>query len=251
MQARLSATGEGAPPSLAADGTAAALAASLSAAALASLSSAFTAVSASRTSLLPTSRSGCCSRSLASSGLGPRSGSAKCSPRTASRRGVLGSHMRPPLGDPHEKHQTSKRSSESRRRLATLLACLYGPTPSLPPPLLAAETRPKEGPLLSSAPGDAARRGGVKEADASYRRAAGSGAVATGDSRGEAGALRRRGEAGRGEAARPEGVGRPTARPAAPPALYRRSLAGDGAAPTSPRPARSACGSGAVAVSRW
>ena len=93
----------------------------------------------------------------------------------------------------------------------------------LPRPLLAAETRPKEGPLPSSARGEAARRGGVKEAAASYRRAAGSGAAATGDGRGEAGrwwgeagALRRRGEAGRGEAARPEGEGRPTARPAKP-----------------------------------
>ena len=35
---------------------------------------AFSAVSASRTSLLPAARSGCCSRSLASSGLGPSSG---------------------------------------------------------------------------------------------------------------------------------------------------------------------------------
>eukprot|EP00964_Phaeocystis_antarctica_P083590 scaffold52584_cov63-Phaeocystis_antarctica.AAC.1 len=102
MQARLSAAGEGAPPSSAAGGAAADLSASLSAAALASLSaaalaslsavalaasaSAFTAVSASRTSLVPAPRSGCCSRSLASSGLGPRSGQAKCSPRTASRR---------------------------------------------------------------------------------------------------------------------------------------------------------------------
>ena len=69
----------------------------------------------------------------------------------------------------------------------TLLACFSRPTASLPPPLLAAETRPEEGPLLNSAPGEAARRGGVKEAATSYRRAAGSGAAATGDSRGEAG----------------------------------------------------------------
>ena len=88
MQARLSATFEGAPPSSAAGGTAAAsLAASLSA---------FSAISASRTSLVAAPRSGCCCRSLASSGLKPRSGSATRSPRTASRRasGVQGSHMR-------------------------------------------------------------------------------------------------------------------------------------------------------------
>ena len=35
---------------------------------------AFSAVSASRTSLVPAPRSGCCSRSLASNGLGPSSG---------------------------------------------------------------------------------------------------------------------------------------------------------------------------------
>ena len=58
--------------------------------------SAFSAVSASRTSLLPAPRSGCCSRNLASSGLKPSSGSVTRSPRTASRRssGVQGSHMR-------------------------------------------------------------------------------------------------------------------------------------------------------------
>ena len=55
------------------------------AASVASLS-AFSAVSASRTSLVPAPRFGCCSRSLASSGLGPSSGSASHSPRTASRR---------------------------------------------------------------------------------------------------------------------------------------------------------------------
>eukprot|EP00964_Phaeocystis_antarctica_P065090 scaffold39217_cov62-Phaeocystis_antarctica.AAC.1 len=87
MQARLSATFEGAPLSSAAGGAAAALAASLSA---------FSAVSATRTSLVAAPRSGCCSCSLASSGLKPRSGSATRSPRTASRRasGVQGSHMR-------------------------------------------------------------------------------------------------------------------------------------------------------------
>eukprot|EP00964_Phaeocystis_antarctica_P045182 scaffold25995_cov70-Phaeocystis_antarctica.AAC.2 len=84
MQARLSATGKGAPPSSA---MAAVLAASLSA---------FSAVSAARTSLVAAPRSGCCCRSLASSGLKPRSGSATRSPRTASRRasGVQGSPMR-------------------------------------------------------------------------------------------------------------------------------------------------------------
>eukprot|EP00964_Phaeocystis_antarctica_P011590 scaffold6412_cov55-Phaeocystis_antarctica.AAC.1 len=87
MQARLSAAFEHAPPSLTAGGAAAAFAASLSA---------FRAVSAARTSLEPAPRSGCCSRSLASSGLKPRSGSATRRPRTASRRAsdVQGSHMR-------------------------------------------------------------------------------------------------------------------------------------------------------------
>eukprot|EP00964_Phaeocystis_antarctica_P023269 scaffold13023_cov70-Phaeocystis_antarctica.AAC.2 len=60
--------------------------------------SAFRAVSASRTSLLPAPRSGCCSRSLASSGLGPSSGSARHSRRTASRRP---SAMRGRQRDPH------------------------------------------------------------------------------------------------------------------------------------------------------
>eukprot|EP00964_Phaeocystis_antarctica_P085144 scaffold53730_cov41-Phaeocystis_antarctica.AAC.3 len=87
MQARLSATFGGALPSPAAGGTAAASAASLSA---------FSTVSASRTSLVAAPSSGCCFRSLASSGLKPRSGSANRTPRTASRRasGVQGSHMR-------------------------------------------------------------------------------------------------------------------------------------------------------------
>eukprot|EP00964_Phaeocystis_antarctica_P111970 scaffold76205_cov59-Phaeocystis_antarctica.AAC.6 len=88
MQARLSAAFGGAPPSSAAGGAAAAvLAASLSA---------FSAFSASRTSLVAAPRSGCCSRSLASSGLKPRSGSATRRPRTASRRasGVQALHMR-------------------------------------------------------------------------------------------------------------------------------------------------------------
>eukprot|EP00964_Phaeocystis_antarctica_P131076 scaffold94938_cov57-Phaeocystis_antarctica.AAC.3 len=88
MQARLSATFEGAPPSSAAGGAAAA--------ALAASLSAFSAASATRTSLVAAPRSGCCARSLASSGLKPRSGSAKRIPRTASRRAsdVQGSHMR-------------------------------------------------------------------------------------------------------------------------------------------------------------
>eukprot|EP00964_Phaeocystis_antarctica_P038485 scaffold22009_cov62-Phaeocystis_antarctica.AAC.2 len=82
--------GKGAPPSptaggAAAAGSAAAAGGAAAAASVASLS-AFSAVSASRTSLLPAPRSGCCSRSLASSGLGPSSGSASHSPRTASRR---------------------------------------------------------------------------------------------------------------------------------------------------------------------
>eukprot|EP00964_Phaeocystis_antarctica_P003635 scaffold1954_cov63-Phaeocystis_antarctica.AAC.10 len=89
-QARLSASdAEGAPPSSAAGSAVAAGGAAVAAAAsVASLSafSAFSAASASRTSLLPAPRSGCCSRSLASSGLGPSSGSASHSPRTASRR---------------------------------------------------------------------------------------------------------------------------------------------------------------------
>eukprot|EP00964_Phaeocystis_antarctica_P142831 scaffold108179_cov66-Phaeocystis_antarctica.AAC.2 len=63
--------------------------------------SAFSAVSASRTSLVPAPRSGCRCRSLASSGLGPRSGSASHSPRTASSRAsVIGAcllqHLRAP-----------------------------------------------------------------------------------------------------------------------------------------------------------
>eukprot|EP00964_Phaeocystis_antarctica_P033761 scaffold19146_cov53-Phaeocystis_antarctica.AAC.5 len=97
MQARLSAAFEGAPPSSAAEGAAAAsTAGGAAAAALAASLSAFSAASASRTSLVAAPSSGCCSRSLASSGLKPRSGSATRSPRTASRRepGVQGSHMR-------------------------------------------------------------------------------------------------------------------------------------------------------------
>eukprot|EP00964_Phaeocystis_antarctica_P149606 scaffold116783_cov63-Phaeocystis_antarctica.AAC.3 len=60
--------------------------------------SAFRTFSASRTSLVAAPSSGCCSRSLASSGLTPRSGSASHSPRTASRRAsdVQGSRMRWP-----------------------------------------------------------------------------------------------------------------------------------------------------------
>eukprot|EP00964_Phaeocystis_antarctica_P014272 scaffold7868_cov52-Phaeocystis_antarctica.AAC.2 len=89
MQARLSAAFEGAQPFSAAGGAAAA-------AALAASLSAFSAASATRTSLVAAPRSGCCARSLASSGLKPRSGSASRRPRTASRRasGVQGSHMR-------------------------------------------------------------------------------------------------------------------------------------------------------------
>eukprot|EP00964_Phaeocystis_antarctica_P009223 scaffold5003_cov93-Phaeocystis_antarctica.AAC.2 len=80
-QARLSATLGGAPP-LSAAGSTPSLAAGWAAAALgASLSSAFSAISASRTSLVAAPRSGCCSRSLASSGLRPRSGLATRSPR--------------------------------------------------------------------------------------------------------------------------------------------------------------------------
>eukprot|EP00964_Phaeocystis_antarctica_P021063 scaffold11656_cov59-Phaeocystis_antarctica.AAC.1 len=88
MQARLSAAFEGAPRSSAAGGAAAAASA-------ASLS-AFSAASASRTSLVAAPSSGCCARSLASSGFKPRSGSATRRPRTASMRasGVQGSHMR-------------------------------------------------------------------------------------------------------------------------------------------------------------
>eukprot|EP00964_Phaeocystis_antarctica_P061641 scaffold36844_cov58-Phaeocystis_antarctica.AAC.7 len=87
MQARLRATGKGARPSSAAGGAAAA--------ALEASLSAFSAASATRTSLVAAPRSGCCSRSLASSGLKPRSGSATRSPRTASSRasGVQGSHI--------------------------------------------------------------------------------------------------------------------------------------------------------------
>eukprot|EP00964_Phaeocystis_antarctica_P003049 scaffold1627_cov58-Phaeocystis_antarctica.AAC.3 len=82
-QARLNTRFEGAPPSPAAGGAAAGGAA---AAASVASRSAFSAVSASRTSLVPAPRSSCCSRSLASSGLGPSSGAASHSPRTASRR---------------------------------------------------------------------------------------------------------------------------------------------------------------------
>eukprot|EP00964_Phaeocystis_antarctica_P060620 scaffold36150_cov54-Phaeocystis_antarctica.AAC.5 len=93
MQARLSATFEGAPSSSAAGGAAASAAGGGAAAAVAASLSAFSAFSASRTSLVAAPRSGCCARSLASSGLKPRSGSATRSPRTASRR-ASDSHMR-------------------------------------------------------------------------------------------------------------------------------------------------------------
>eukprot|EP00964_Phaeocystis_antarctica_P099480 scaffold65324_cov54-Phaeocystis_antarctica.AAC.4 len=99
-QARLTATFGGASPSSAAAGAAAA-------ASLASIS-ALSTVSASRTSLLPAPRSGCCSRSLASSGLGPSSGSASHSPRTASRRP---SAMRRGQRDPHSASSLGRHSA--------------------------------------------------------------------------------------------------------------------------------------------
>ena len=58
----------------AAEGRASAARGAAAAASVGLLSSAFSAASASRTSLLPAARSGCCARSLASSGLGPSSG---------------------------------------------------------------------------------------------------------------------------------------------------------------------------------
>eukprot|EP00964_Phaeocystis_antarctica_P122506 scaffold86190_cov32-Phaeocystis_antarctica.AAC.1 len=109
MQARLSATGKGAPPSLAAGGAAAAdVVASLSA---------LSTVSASRTSLEAAPRSGCSARSLASSGLNPRSGSATRRPRTASRRasGEQGSHMR---GAPGGKGSRRPSTQPLHQRLA-------------------------------------------------------------------------------------------------------------------------------------
>eukprot|EP00964_Phaeocystis_antarctica_P095211 scaffold61741_cov63-Phaeocystis_antarctica.AAC.6 len=101
-QARLIATFDGTPPlsatggaatvggaaaagDVAAAGGVEAAGGGAAAASLASLS-AFSVVSASRTSLLPAPRSSCCARSLASRGLGPSSGLASHSPRTASRR---------------------------------------------------------------------------------------------------------------------------------------------------------------------
>ena len=92
MQARLSATFEGAPlPSAAGGATVGSTAADSAAggaavAALAASLSAFSAVSAARTSLEAAPSSGCCSCSLASSGLKPRSGSATRRPRTAFSR---------------------------------------------------------------------------------------------------------------------------------------------------------------------
>eukprot|EP00964_Phaeocystis_antarctica_P056374 scaffold33258_cov62-Phaeocystis_antarctica.AAC.8 len=87
MQARLSATGKGARPSSAAgDAPLSSTAGGAAAAAVAALLSAFSAASATRTSLVAAPKYGCCSRSLASSGLKPRSGSATRSPRTASSR---------------------------------------------------------------------------------------------------------------------------------------------------------------------
>eukprot|EP00964_Phaeocystis_antarctica_P132896 scaffold97047_cov54-Phaeocystis_antarctica.AAC.4 len=93
MQARLSATFEGARPLSPAGGAAASAAGGAAAAASEASLSAFSAASATRTSLVAAPRSGCCSRSLASSGLKLRSGSATRRPRTASRR-ASGSHMR-------------------------------------------------------------------------------------------------------------------------------------------------------------
>eukprot|EP00964_Phaeocystis_antarctica_P060602 scaffold36142_cov59-Phaeocystis_antarctica.AAC.2 len=89
-QARLIAKFDGTQPSsvtgsASAVGGASAAGGAAAAASVASRS-ALSAASASRTSLLPAPRSGCCFRSLASSGLGPSSGSASHSPRTASRR---------------------------------------------------------------------------------------------------------------------------------------------------------------------
>eukprot|EP00964_Phaeocystis_antarctica_P107788 scaffold72452_cov64-Phaeocystis_antarctica.AAC.2 len=106
MQARLSATFDGAPLPSAAGGAAAAVA-------LAWLS-AFSTASALRTSLVAAPRSGCCSCSLASSGLKPRSGSATRRARTASRRApdVQGSHMR---GAPRAVHQGRPRHSTNSR----------------------------------------------------------------------------------------------------------------------------------------
>eukprot|EP00964_Phaeocystis_antarctica_P096035 scaffold62411_cov59-Phaeocystis_antarctica.AAC.3 len=117
-QARLSATFGGAPSSSAAGGASRpsaaggtpSSAAGWAAALAASLSSAFSAVSASRTSLVAAPRSGCCSRSLASSGLRPRSGSATCRPRTAStsacdiQPATARGHQRPrSLGGPKQR----------------------------------------------------------------------------------------------------------------------------------------------------
>eukprot|EP00964_Phaeocystis_antarctica_P132590 scaffold96712_cov56-Phaeocystis_antarctica.AAC.2 len=115
MQARLSATFEGAPSSPAAGGGAVA-------AALAASVSAFSAASASRTSLVAAPRSGCCSCSLASSGLKPRSGSATRSPRTASRRasGVLGSLM--PKARPEVVATRAVLGKGSRRPASQLLS---------------------------------------------------------------------------------------------------------------------------------
>eukprot|EP00964_Phaeocystis_antarctica_P008719 scaffold4722_cov60-Phaeocystis_antarctica.AAC.5 len=101
-QARLIATFDGTPPSSATGSTSAlagaAAAGGGAAAASVASRSAFSVVSASRTSLVPAPRSCCCSRSLASSSLGPRPGSASHSPRTASRRP---SAMRRRQRDPH------------------------------------------------------------------------------------------------------------------------------------------------------
>ena len=80
-----------AAPPAADEGGAPSSVAGWAAAALAASASAFSAISAARTSLVAALRSGCCSCSLASNGLKPRSGSATRSPRTASSRasGVL------------------------------------------------------------------------------------------------------------------------------------------------------------------
>eukprot|EP00964_Phaeocystis_antarctica_P014454 scaffold7958_cov45-Phaeocystis_antarctica.AAC.3 len=83
--------------------------------------SAFSAFSATRTSLVAAPRSGCCARSLASSGLKPRSGSATRIPRMASRRApeVQGSHMR---GAPGPRAATGRLPAVAARPLSHGLA---------------------------------------------------------------------------------------------------------------------------------
>eukprot|EP00964_Phaeocystis_antarctica_P048751 scaffold28224_cov58-Phaeocystis_antarctica.AAC.4 len=150
MQARLSATFEGAPPPSAAGGAAAAtLAASLSA---------FSAASASRTSLVAAPRSGCCSRSLASSGLKPRSGSATRMPRTASSRasGVQGSHMRQlRRRRPHTGRTASPSlrgySSNANRSLGLIRFRLLEPT-AITSEMSQSQAKPTTRPVLTRCP---------------------------------------------------------------------------------------------------